>query len=51
MSEVRGDGKKYVRRTRACRSGESFGRASSVAAEPRAGNASRHTRHLPEETV
>ena len=30
---------------------QSDGRTSSVAAEPRAGNASRHTRYLPEETV
>ena len=29
----------------------SDGRTSSVAAEPRAGNASRHTRYLPEKTV
>ena len=29
----------------------SDGRTSSVAAEPRAGNASRHTRYRPEETV
>ena len=42
MSEARGGREKYVRCILACR---------SVAAEPRAGNASRHTGHIPEGTV